>query len=36
MVAMIEVTRAYQLNATLVSLADATLGRAVNDIARIR
>jgi flagellar basal-body rod protein FlgF len=36
MVAMIEVTRAYQLNATLAGLADATLGRAVNDIARIR
>jgi flagellar basal-body rod protein FlgG len=36
MVAMIEATRAYQLNATLAGLADSTLGRAVNDIARIR
>lgn len=36
MVSMIEVTRAYQLNATLVGLADQTLGRAVNDIARIK
>lgn len=36
MVSMIEVSRAYQLNATLVGLADSTLGRAVNDIARIR
>lgn len=35
MVSMIEVTRAYQLNATLVGLADQTLGRAVNDIGRI-
>ncbi len=36
MVSMIEVSRAYQLNATLVGLADSTLGRAVNDIARLR
>lgn len=36
MVAMIEVTRAYQMNATMVGLADQTLGRAVNDIARAR
>jgi flagellar basal-body rod protein FlgG len=36
MVSMIEVSRAYQLNATLIGLADSTLGRAVNDIARIR
>jgi len=36
MVAMIEASRAYQLNATLIGLADSTLGRAVNDIARIR
>ncbi len=36
MVAMIEASRAYQLNATLVGLADSTLGRAVNDIARLR
>lgn len=35
MVSMIEVTRAYQLNATLVGLADQTLSRAVNDIGRI-
>lgn len=35
MVSMIEVTRAYELNANLVTLADATLGRAVNDIGRI-
>ncbi|HOW72461.1 MAG TPA: flagellar hook-basal body protein [Phycisphaerae bacterium] len=35
MVSMIEVTRAYQLNATMVGLADQTLGRAVNDIGRI-
>lgn len=36
MVSLIEVSRAYQLNATMVGLADATLGRAVNDIARMR
>ncbi|HOB75280.1 MAG TPA: flagellar basal-body rod protein FlgF [Phycisphaerae bacterium] len=36
MVSMIEVTRAYQMNATLVGLADQTLGRAVNDIARVK
>jgi len=36
MVSMIQVSRAYQLNATLVGLADSTLGRAVNDIGRIR
>jgi flagellar basal body rod protein FlgG len=36
MVEMIEASRAYQMNATLVGLADSTLGRAVNDIARIR
>lgn len=36
MVSMIEVTRAYQMNATLAGLADSTLGRAVNDIARLR
>jgi len=35
MVAMIEVSRAYEMNANLVGLADTTLGRAVNDIARI-
>jgi flagellar basal-body rod protein FlgF len=36
MVAMIEVSRAYEMNANLVGLADNTLGRAVNDIGRIR
>lgn len=36
MVSMIEVTRAYEMNATLIGLADSTLGRAVNDIARLR
>jgi flagellar basal-body rod protein FlgF len=35
MVSMLEVTRAYQMNSTLIGLADSTLGRAVNDIARI-
>lgn len=35
MVSMIEVNRAYELNATLIGLADGTLGRAVNDIARM-
>lgn len=36
MVSMIEVSRAYEFNATLVSLADATLERAVNDVGRFR
>jgi flagellar basal-body rod protein FlgG len=36
MVSMIEVNRAYELNATMVGLADSTLGRAVNDVGRIR
>ncbi len=36
MVAMIEVSRAYEMNANLVGLADSTLGRAVNDVGRIR
>ena len=36
MVAMIEVSRAYEMNANLVGLADNTLGRAVNDIGRVR
>ncbi len=36
MVSMIEVSRAYQMNATMIGLADATLARAVNDIARLR
>lgn len=35
MVSMIEVSRAYEFNATLIGLADGTLGRAVNDIARL-
>lgn len=35
MVSMIQVSRAYEMNATLVGLADTTLGRAVNDIARL-
>jgi len=32
---LIEVSRAYQMNATLLSLQDQTLGRAVNDIAKV-
>ena len=36
MVAMIAASRAHQMNATLLGLADSTLGRAVNDIARLR
>ncbi|MBI4582357.1 MAG: flagellar basal-body rod protein FlgF [Planctomycetes bacterium] len=36
MVSMIEVNRAYELNATLIGLADGTLARAVNDIARLQ
>jgi len=36
MVAMIELSRAYQMNATLIGLADSTLARAVSDIGRIR
>jgi flagellar basal-body rod protein FlgF len=35
MVSMIEVTRAYQMNAEMVGLADRTLGRAVSEIARL-
>lgn len=35
MVAMIEASRAYQLNATMISLQDGMLGRAANDIARL-
>ncbi len=35
MVSMIEVNRAYELNATMIGLADGTLGRAVNDVARL-
>lgn len=34
MAAMIEAYRAYELNAQMVSLQDATLGRLVNDLAR--
>lgn len=36
MVSMIEVSRAYQMNATLLGLSDSTLGRAVNDVGRVR
>ena len=36
MVSLIEVNRAYQMNATLIGLSDSTLGRAVNDIARLK
>jgi flagellar basal-body rod protein FlgG len=36
MVSLIEVNRSYQMNATLIGLADSTMGRAVNDIARLR
>jgi len=36
LVQMIEATRAYQLNATMISLQDSTLARAVNDIGAIR
>jgi flagellar basal-body rod protein FlgG len=35
MVQMMQATRSYELNARMVGLADSTLGRAVNDIARI-
>jgi flagellar basal-body rod protein FlgF len=35
MVAMIEASRAYQLNAQMISMQDTILGRAVNDIATI-
>jgi flagellar basal-body rod protein FlgG len=35
MVNLMQVARAYEMNATLVGLADSTLNRAVNDIARI-
>jgi len=34
MAAMIEAYRAYELNAQLISLQDATLGRLINDVAR--
>lgn len=36
MVSMIEVARAYELNANMVSMADTTLSRAVNDIGRLQ
>jgi len=36
MVSMIEVSRAYELNATMIGVADGTLARAVNDIARLQ
>jgi len=36
MVTMIQVARAYEMNASVLKMADTTLGRAVNDIARIR
>lgn len=36
LVQLMQATRAYELNGRLVGLADSTLGRAVNDIARIR
>jgi len=35
MVRMIEASRAYQLNASLITLQDQTLGRAVNDVGRL-
>ena len=35
MVEMIQVTRAYQMNATMVSLQEQMLGRTVNDLGRI-
>lgn len=35
LVQMIEATRAYQLNATMITLQDQTLGRAVNDVGRL-
>jgi flagellar basal-body rod protein FlgG len=36
MVSMIEASRAYQMNATMIGLADQTLGRAVNEVARVK
>ncbi len=36
MVAMMQATRLYEMNAQMIGLADATLNRAVNDIARLR
>lgn len=35
MVAMIEAARAYQLNATMISMQDTMLGRAANDIGKL-
>ena len=34
LVDMIEASRAFQMNANMLSLQDTTLGRAVNEIAR--
>lgn len=36
MVSMMQVSRLYEMNAQMIGLADSTLSRAVNDIARIR
>lgn len=36
MVAMLQASRAYQMNATMLGLADQTLGRAVNEVARVK
>lgn len=35
MVAMIEASRAYQLNSTMITMQDTMLGRAANDIAKL-
>ncbi len=35
MVAMIEASRAYQFNATMISMQDSMLGRLVNDVGRV-
>lgn len=35
LVRLIEATRAYQVNATMISLQDQTLGRVVNDVGRL-
>jgi flagellar basal-body rod protein FlgF len=36
MVSMIEASRAYQMNATMIGLSDQTLGRAVNELAKVK
>lgn len=36
MVSMMQAARLYEMNATLIGIADTTLNRAVNDIARLR